>query len=261
MTLQRESPNRGEVEVFPTREALLAAAAERFAAAAGAAIAARGRFVVALAGGATPEGLYARLAAEPHASRIDWSRVHVFWGDERAVLPGDGASNYRMAREALLDRVPLRPEQIHRIRGEAEPAVAAAAYERELREAFATPTGPPRTMPGARFDLVLLGLGQDGHTASLFPGAEALHERELWVRAERAPAAPPWRITLTPMVVNAAAEVVFLVAGRDKAAALRRVLTEPPQPDLLPAQGIRPTAGSLGWLVDAAATAELGLGA
>ncbi len=257
MTQRRESPDRGEVEIFPSREELLSAAAERFATAAEAAISARGRFVVALAGGSTPEGLYARLAAEPHVSRIDWSRVHVFWGDERAVPPADGASNFRMAREAVLDRVPLRPEQIHRIRGEAEPAAAAAAYERELRETFATPTGPPRTEAGARFDLVLLGLGEDGHTASLFPAGEAVRERGLWVRAERAPAEPPWRVTLTPVLLNAAAEVVFLVTGREKAPALRRVLTEPEQPHLLPAQAIRPTAGRLSWLVDAEAAAGL----
>ena len=131
---------------------------------------ARARFKVALSGGSTPRGLYALLASDRHAARVEWSRVHVFWGDERCVAPQDPASNQRMAREALLDHVPLPNSHVHAIRGEDEPAAAASRYEQALREAFATPVGPPRSAPGARFDLVLLGLGEDGHTASLFPG-------------------------------------------------------------------------------------------
>ena len=129
--------------------------------------------------------MYARLASDRHAARVEWSRVHVFWGDERCVAPQDPASNQRMAREALLDHVPLPGSQVHAIRGEDEPAAEAARYEQALREAFATPEGPPRSAPGARFDLVLLGLGDDGHTASLFPGSPAVQEARRWVVAER----------------------------------------------------------------------------
>jgi len=176
---------RAEVEVLPTREALMEAAAARFVSAAGTALRASGRFVVALAGGSTPKALYALLAGAPWAGRVDWSRVHVFWGDERCVPPDDPASNYRMACEALLAHVPVSERNVHRIRGEDDPRRAAAAYERVLRETFATPVGPPRRAPGARFDLVLLGMGDNGHTASLFPGGTAVRETERWVVAER----------------------------------------------------------------------------
>jgi 6-phosphogluconolactonase len=246
-----------QIVVSPTREALMEQAAERFAAAVRDAIAARGRFVVALSGGATPRRLYSLLAAEPQASKVEWPEVHVFWGDERAVPPDDAASNYRMAREALLERVAIQPQRIHRIHGEDEPAAAAAAYERLLRETFATPAGPPRCDAGARFDLVLLGLGEDGHVASLFPGSPAIHERVRWAVAEAAPPVPPPRVTLTPPVLNAAAEIVFLISGRDKAPALRQVLHAPFQPELRPAQVVEPRCGHLVWLLDAAAAADL----
>lgn len=243
--------------MFPSRDALAAAAAERFAAAAEEAIAARGRFVVALSGGTTPRQLYERLAAEPHAAVVDWPRVHVFWTDERAVPPEHPASNYRMARDALLARVPLRPELIHRIHGEADPEVAAAEYERTLRATFDTPTGPPRSVAGARFDLVLLGLGEDGHTASLFPGRASIHERVLWAIADWVPATPAGRVTLTPPVLAAAADLLFLVTGREKAAALRRVLRGPSTPDLLPAQVVARRNDCVRFLVDAESAAEL----
>jgi 6-phosphogluconolactonase len=247
-----------QVLVYSTREALMAAAAERFAAAAGEAIGARRRFVVALSGGATPRRLYLQLGAEPYASRVQWPQIDVYWGDERAVPPDDPASNYCIALQTLLDRVALRPERIHRIHGEDDPEAAAVAYERLLREAFATPAGPPRDDAGARFDLVLLGLGTDGHTASLFPGGAALDERVRWVTAEVAPPLPPPRVTLTPPVLNAAAEVVFLVAGPEKAPALRQVLHGPSRPELWPAQLVAPRSGRLVWLVDRDAAAELG---
>jgi 6-phosphogluconolactonase len=162
-----------------------------------------------------------------------------------------------MARETLLDHVPLRPANIHRIRGEDDPAAAAERYERELRAAFDTPTGPPRNAPGARFDLVLLGLGANGHTASLFPHLQAVRERTRWVMAENVPELQAWRITLTPELLNGAAEVLFLVAGGEKAAILRRVLYGAREPDDLPAQVISPADGRVRWLVDAAAAAEL----
>jgi 6-phosphogluconolactonase len=246
-----------EVEVFRSTDALMQAAADEFVRCAVEATRARGRFAVALAGGSTPAGLYALLARDAYARRIEWARVHVFWGDERCVPPGNPASNYRMAREHLLDRVPVPERSVHRVRGEGDPAEAATAYERELRAAFATPEGPPRPTPGSRFDLVLLGMGGDGHTASLFPGTSAVRERERWVRAQHVAAVSMWRVTLTPVVINAAAEVAFLVAGREKAPTLHRVLEGPYQPDALPAQAIAPHAGRLCWLVDAAAAADL----
>src|SRR5437867_12130990 len=248
---------RAEVEVLPTREALMEAAAARFVSAAGAALRASGRFVVALAGGSTPKALYALLAGAPWAGRVDWSRVHIFWGDERCVPPDDPASNYRMTREALLAHVPVSEQNVHRIRGEDDPHRAAAAYERVLRETFATPVGPPRPAPGARFDLVLLGMGDNGHTASLFPGGTAVRESERWVVAESVAEVRMWRITLTPVVLNGAAEVLFLVSGGDKASMLHRVLDGPVRPDTYPAQIVAPHHGRLRWLVDTDAAAEL----
>jgi len=248
---------RRTVEVAADRAALMEAGASAFVAAARAAIGARGRFTTALSGGSTPRALFELLATARFASAVDWSHVHVCWGDERAVPPDAEASNYRMAREALLDHVPIPAAQIHRIRGEDPPQVAAEAYERALRTLFATGVGPPRLEPGARFDLVLLGMGDNGHTASLFPGLHAVREAERWVVAESVAEVGMWRITLTPVVLNAAAEVVFLVAGADKAAMLHRVLEGPVRPDELPAQIVAPHDGRLRWLVDAGAAAGL----
>ncbi len=251
------APLRAGLEVLPGADELMHAAAELWVATAVTAVGASGRFVVALSGGSTPQRLYRLLATDPYASRVDWSRVDVFWGDERCVAPDDPASNYRMARETLLARVPIPAGNVHRIHGEDEPAAAATAYERELREIFATADGPPRLVPGSRFDLVLLGMGADGHTASLFPGTTALREPARWVRAVSAAEGSTVRVTLTPAVINAAAEVVFLISGRAKAATLRRVREGPYQPDVLPAQIIAPRAGRLRWLADADAAADL----
>lgn len=248
---------RGKVAVIQTRDALMQTAASHFISAAAEAIAACGRFTVALSGGSTPQSMYALLATDPYASRVDWSRVDVFWGDERCVPPGNPVNNYRMAREALLDHVPLPKENIHRIRGEDDPVEGAAAYERILREMFHTPIGQPQPAPGARFDLILLGMGEDGHTASLFPRSAAVRETSRWVMAEHIAAVPMSRVTLTPVVINAAAEIVFLVSGREKASTLHRVLEGPYQPDTLPAQVIAPSAGRLRWLADADAAADL----
>jgi 6-phosphogluconolactonase len=248
---------RHSVEVFTDKRALMEAGAAAFVAAARAAIGAHGRLVTALSGGSTPRALFELLATERFASSVDWGRVQVCWGDERAVPPDAQASNYRMARDALLDHVPIPASQVHRIRGEEPPMIAAAAYERTLRTLFATPVGPPRPVPGARFDLVLLGMGDNGHTASLFPGLQAVREAERWVVAESVAEVGMWRITLTPVVLNAAAEVVFLVSGADKAAMLHRVLDGPVQPDVLPAQIVAPHHGHLRWLVDAEAGAQL----
>jgi 6-phosphogluconolactonase len=243
--------------VLPTPEALAEDAAQRFARAARDAVRSHGEFVVALSGGATPRGLYARLAAPPYASTVPWSGVQVLWGDERCVAPDQAASNYRMVREALLDHVPIRAKNVHRMHGEDVPALAAQAYEGTLRTVLRTPSGPPREAPGGRIDLVLLGLGDDGHTASLFPGAVDVPGDESWAVARYHGPSSLWRITLTPAVINAAVEVLFLIAGEGKAAIVRRVLEGPRRPQELPAQLIAPVSGRAFWLLDAAAAGDL----
>ena len=225
------------IQVFPTPELLADAVARQIADRGAEAISAGGRFTLALAGGATPRAAYDRLAT--HYPQLDWRRTHVFWGDERCVPPDDPRSNYRMAKEALLDRVPIRQEQIHRIRGEAEPAQAAAEYEQELGAVG-------RETPA--LDLVLLGLGEDGHTASLFPGQPSVHETTHRVLAVLDPEGKLWRVTLTPPILNAARHVTFVVAGASKAARRRRSSMARSLPRRLPAQAIRPAPGdSPGW--------------
>jgi 6-phosphogluconolactonase len=251
------SGRASQVARLPTADAVVADAARRFVTAAAQAVGETGRFVVALAGGSTPKRLYELLSTPAYAARVDWAHTHVFFGDERCVPPDDPASNYRMARLALLERVPLPAANVHRMRGEDDPPRAADAYEHELRTAFATPYGPPGVRSDGRFHLVLLGMGDNGHTASLFPGLTAVRERERWVMAEYVAEVGSWRITLTPPVLNAAAQILFLVLGAEKAPMLKRVLRGPVRPDELPAQAIAPRDGTLTWLVDAAAAREL----
>jgi 6-phosphogluconolactonase len=235
--------------VFPDPGVLAAAAAAAFASLARAVAARRGRFVVALAGGSTPRALYERLAAA-HRDDCPWTRVHVFLGDERFVPPGDPESNYRSAREALLDPVGVPEAQRHPFPTErADLEASARAYEAALQAFFG------RARP--RFDLVLLGLGADGHTASLFPGSPALRLRARWVAATRAPVPPLARLTLTLPAINAAARVWFLVTGGEKAEAVRRTLRGPRQPARWPAQAVQPPRGEVVWWVDEAAAGLL----
>lgn len=245
----RAEPDR--LEVYEDADALVRAAADRVIAVAADAIMLGGRFSIGLSGGSTPRPLYELLARDDYARRIEWSRTHVFWGDERCVPPEDPESNYGMAQQALLAHVPIPEENVHRMRGELPPVEAAADYEDLLRAFFGE-------LPGARprFDLLLQGLGSDGHTASLFPHSAALDERARWVAAPFVPRLGAWRITLTPPAINAAGQVIFLVDGAGKAEALRAVLRGPYRPHELPAQLIRP-AGELAWMVDAAAAALL----
>ena len=241
--------------MFAGLEALSAAAAGEFAELAGEAVVRRGRFAVALAGGSTPRRLYQLLGEAPYRDRVAWDRVEWFWGDERAVPPDHPDSNYGMASAALLGKLDLPPRRIHRIRAEEGDGEAAArAYQEEIARVFGVePEGPPPA-----FDLVILGMGPDGHTASLFPGTAALGERRRWVVSHRVPTLGAERITLTLPVLNRAREIRFLVAGAEKAAPLRAVLEGPRDPERLPAQAIRPEAGRLIWLVDEAAARGLG---
>jgi 6-phosphogluconolactonase len=247
---------RPEVVVHAGLDAIAADAAERFAAASDACEGPR--FDVVLTGGSTAPAVYERLAAEPFASRVDWRRVHVWWTDERCVPPDDPRSNYGAARAALLDRVPIPCEQIHRMRGEdANPDREAVLHEAALRAEQALARGER-----PRFDFAFLGLGGDAHVASLFPGAPAIGLDDRLVAAvRRADTAIPDpavdRLTLTFPALNAARAAVFLVAGEGKAHALRAVLEEPADVGRLPAQGIRPAAGPPVWLVDRGAASLL----
>jgi 6-phosphogluconolactonase len=244
------TPRLPNLTSYPAADDLVRGAAEIFVDLAATAVAARGRFTVALAGGGTPRPVYALLATREFAGRVDWGKVHVCFGDERCVPPTDQRSNFRMAREALLDQVPLPADNIHRIAGEDDPADAALAYMQDLQRLFRGDALPA-------FDLIWLGLGDNGHTASLFPGTASLREEDRWVVAQYVEVLTAWRVTLTPAAINAARDVVFLVAGAGKAEVLARVLTGPHEPDVLPAQLIKPGQGRLHWLVDAAAGAAL----
>lgn len=233
---------------------LAESAARLIADAAKEAVETRGRFMLCLAGGETPRATYARLARPPFSACVPWERTSIFFGDERAVPPDDVDSNYRMAHETLLSRVPVTPSRIFRMRGEdADAEAAAAAYASRLAEAFGTRRGE---LP--RFDLVLLGLGVDGHTASLFPSSPVLREVFRSVAAVHVGAAQiSQRLTLTFPLLNAAARVVFLVTGAEKAKILRKALEERAA---LPATMVRPTDGELIWLVDRAAASLLPVG-
>ena len=241
-----------EVRRVPGPEEIARAAAEEVARAGSGAAAARGRFVVALAGGSTPRRLYALLsdAGAPFRARVPWDRTHVFFGDERPVAPEHPDSNYRMAHETLLDHVAVA--SVHRIRGE-DPG-AADAYEDELRRFFGVPPGGPPP----RLDLVLLGLGPDGHTASLFPGSTAPDERTRWVVSPLVVRLGTRRTTLTLPILNRARGVLFLVSGAEKAGALARVLAPAPGEEPLPAARVRPDGGGLLWIVDRPAASRLG---
>jgi 6-phosphogluconolactonase len=242
------------ITVVDTPEAVARGAAERFVALAKEAVAARGRFTVAFSGGSTPRALFQLLAKDPFRAQVPWDRLEIFWGDERSVPPTHQDSNYRMAKEALLDHVPVPGDRVHRIQAERPDVAAAAAdYEAELARVLGgTPGGAPPAL-----DLILLGMGPDGHTASLFPGTTALGEQKRWVVANWVQKFNTNRVTLTYPILNRGAQVLFLATGADKTDVLREVLEGPDDRQRLPSQGIRPTAGGLTWLVDRAAAARL----
>ena len=239
--------------VVADQTALAKEAAELFAETAESAMARAGRFTVALSGGTTPKLLYSLLATEPYRVRLPWRRIHVFWGDERCVPPEHPDSNFGMAKVTLLDLVQIPAEQLHRMQAEREDLNAARKYEIELARVFEVPpTGEPPTL-----DLILLGLGADGHTVSLFPHTEAVRETKRWVVRNYVPKFGANRLTLTASILNRGTTILFLVSGADKAPILREVLEGPPDPERLPSQLIRPVSGRLIWLVDRAAASQL----
>ncbi|HLJ56654.1 MAG TPA: 6-phosphogluconolactonase [Chthonomonadaceae bacterium] len=243
---------RAESIIFPDAHAIARDAAHRFVSLSAAAARAGRRFSAALAGGRTPEELYRLLASDLFRGAVEWRSVHLFFGDERCVPVDSPYSNFRMANEAMLKPLGLPASNIHRIEGERpDTDAAASAYEKDISQFFGA-TGTPR------FDLVLLGMGGDGHTASLFPGTAALSATDRWV-VRNEPGLEPFvpRITLTLPVLNGAANVLFLVAGQDKAQTVARVLAGPDAPTELPSQSVRPASGTLTWMLDRAAASAL----
>lgn len=244
--------NQPEIRIADDLSALARAAAAEFVELAREAVGRNGVFTVALSGGSTPRELYATLAdpKRPYREQTDWGRIQFYWGDERHVPPGHADSNFRMAYEAMLSKLRIPADHVHRMLTENPNADAAArAYEQELQTQFALENGRR-----PRFDLVLLGLGPEGHTASLFPGSDALCETKRLVAAPWVEKHHTFRVTLTPSVINNASHVMFLVSGEQKADIVRQVLLGPQQPNHLPAQLIRPESGPAMWFLDRAAS-------
>ncbi|MFN4259971.1 MAG: 6-phosphogluconolactonase [Gemmataceae bacterium] len=238
-----------KIQRYPDLEGISRAAAELFVEQAQLAATSRGRFSVALSGGHTPKRLFAVLASPPFRAQAPWDKIHVFWGDERYVSPDDPRSNYRMARETLLQHVPIPAEQIHPMMMADQPAQAAEQYEQVLRAYF--------DKEAPTLDLVYLGLGDNGHTASLFPGTPVLTEQRRWVVDVYVAEQDMYRLTLTAPMINQARLVAFLVAGADKAQVLNEVIHGSFDPQRLPAQLIQPQPGELRWLIDEAAAGQL----
>ena len=238
-----------EVKVFPDIAQLAQAVADEFINIGNRVYKSKNRFSVALAGGSTPRAVY-KLLAKKREVDFDWSLVHFFWGDERCVHPGLPDSNYKMAYETLISHIPVPESNIHRMMGELKPSLAAEKYQQELKSFF-------DDLPD--FNLVILGMGSDGHTASLFPGDDAIFDNERWVTESYIPKLDAWRITLTPLIINQAEHVIFMVSGQNKALALKHVLKGPYKPKNLPAQVIQPKSGSLTWMVDQQAAGALNL--
>lgn len=245
------------IEILKDSDAVALRAADLLALAAQEASAARGRFAIALSGGETPRAMYRLLARQQFSQKIPWRRVQVYWGDERCVPPDDAESNYAKARDAFIKHVPIAETNVHRMRGEDAPEDAAKAYDAVLRT-LAAQERPRSEVPV--LDLVLLGLGTDGHTASLFPHSDALGEEERFCVATQKPDGTS-RLTITAPVINAARRVWFVVTGAKKAGMVAEVIEGLRVPMAVPAQGVAPVHGTLTWLLDEAAAAELSPGA
>jgi 6-phosphogluconolactonase len=238
-----------QVDIVPTKDELIQRAVEIFVRAANEAIRERDVFTVALSGGGTPRPVYEALGDPAQRGRVDWGKVHLFWGDERHVPPTDEQSNYRMVKEALLDRIDIPAANVYRVPAEMEVRMAAFQYEEELRQFFSG--------EWPVFDFIFLGMGQDGHTASLFPHSAGLNEDFRWFIANYAPGMETWRLTLSAPAINAARFVLVLVVGKAKAARLKAVWTGPDDPEDMPIQMIDPPDGDMLWLVDQAAGSEM----
>lgn len=237
----------GDFRVYKNAEELARAGAQLFVDGAAEPLSTRGRFRVALSGGSTPRRVYELLATPDFRPRVDWNRVDLFWGDERYVPADDRESNYRMTAQALLDHVPVPSANVHCVPTEiSPPSAAASAYEDEIRQVFGESTSVPE------FDLIYLGLGANGHTASLFPHSPALHESSRLVVADFVTEVNTWRVSMTAPLLNRGCVVAFLIEGAQKAQVLSEVLLGPRDPERLPAQLISPQ-GKLLWMVDAAA--------
>lgn len=234
--------NAGESQTHADLRTLSYAAAELFARQATVAVATQGRFSATLSGGTTPKSTYEFLSQAPLRDTVPWKHVHLFWGDERCVPPDDARSNYRMTKRALLDQVPIPPANVHRIRGEIPPAEGAAAYEAALRDYFGS--------DAPSFDLMLLGVGTNAHTASLFPHTPVLAEKNRWAAEVYVAETDLWRVTLTAPILKQAALTVFVVSGADKAAVVHDIRFGSWDPDRKPAQLIQPVNGRLLWLLD-----------
>jgi 6-phosphogluconolactonase len=249
-----EQGARRHVEVYADLDEVAHAAAELFVELCQPITSGDSTFNVALSGGSTPRALHTLLASSPYRDQVDWSKVQFYWGDERFVPPDDAESNYRMARETLLSSLSLDASQVHRFQTElGDPDAAAAQYEEELRRQFHLKAGE---LP--QFDLVFLGMGPDGHTASLFPRTAGLQVTDRLAIANYVPKLEAYRLTLTTPVINHAAVVAFLVVGSEKAQTVARVLQGASNPEELPSQLISPVDGDLYWILDQAAAAELG---
>ncbi|MFY9664035.1 MAG: 6-phosphogluconolactonase [Candidatus Cybelea sp.] len=242
--------DRGELQIYRDDGVLAQALADLFITTGNLAMADRGSFTVALAGGNTPRAAYELLGTEPLVEQISWSDVFIYFGDERCVPPTDEQSNYRMAQKAFLNSIPIPPANVHRIAGEIDPGHAANEYASLLRADLGN---------APQFDLVLLGLGADGHTASLFPGSAPTIDDQALVRAVYSQSQMMWRVTITPKVINLARTVAFAIEGPDKADALAAVYEGPLDPIKYPAQIVHPSSGRLVWLVDELAAGMLKL--
>ena len=238
--------------IAATPPEVAAAAAQLFTNAAKSAVQARGVARIAISGGTTPKAMFGLLASEPFIKQVPWDKLYLYWVDERSVPPGHPDSNYRMTSEAMLSKVPLPADHIFRMEGELDPVIAAARYEATIRNSFKLEGAQTPT-----FDLVLLGMGDDGHTASLFPHTEGLENITDLVIANHVPQKDTWRISLTSPVINQGREVAFLIEGAAKAQVLHDVLLGPWQPDTFPSQLIRPASGQLTFLLDSAAASKL----
>lgn len=240
-----------QIAIYPDLDTLSNEAARYIVRLASESIVTHGRFTIALSGGSTPKKLYGLLGSEPYRGQIDWNQVEIFWSDERCVPPDDPESNYAMAQQVLLSNIPIPANQVHRMPADQPDREAASlAYARDMLRTFGTDGVPS-------FDLIQLGMGPEGHTASLFPHQPSLHEQQRLVMPVSVPKPPPDRLTFTPPLLNAARHILFLVTGSEKVDAVHAVLEGKHNSDEYPAQIVRPDHGDVVWMLDTSASAKI----